>query len=311
MTDAVSESWPRVDHSGVPGRPGSDVPAVVHVDLDGAAEIFRGHGVPNPFGEGSDPIFESGMRHLLELLDRNRIRATLFAITSSVEKPVHRELLALAVRAGHEIASHTRTHSYLTGLDREDKRMEIATSRDQMEDALGVRVRGFRAPGYRIDRESLELLAECGYEYDSSVFPTRAFSQRIGVPVDMLAGPHRPVAGSALVELPLPDHRPSPVPFNPSYGLFLGMPYFRWGLRRAARRGRPLVLLFHLIDLADPLPADRLPGWKMRLFTLSGMSGEAKRRSCQEMLDLTRQHFRLTTTASLLQELASAGVPTI
>jgi peptidoglycan/xylan/chitin deacetylase (PgdA/CDA1 family) len=284
---------------------GSAPLAVVHVDLDGALEIFAAHGLSYTWDD--DPIFESGLRNLLDFLDHNQLTATLFVIASSLDHPAKRRLLEDAVRRGHEVASHTLTHAYLRGLDPVRKRVEISESRGRLVSCLGVQVRGFRAPGYRIDREAVDLLAECGYEYDSSAFPTTDFAKHLRVDVDALRRPQRPFPGNPLIELPLPDHRPSPVPFTPSYALVMGRRYFRWGLERAARAGRPFVLLFHLIDLADPLPIDRQSGWKLRLFTLSSLSAAEKRRRCQEMLNWTRRHYRLTSTAALLSEHAASS----
>jgi hypothetical protein len=273
--------------------------AVVHVDLDGASEIFAAHQAPYPYD--GDPIFESGLTNLFEFLAANGLTATLFVIASSLDQPAKRRLLEEAVRRGHEVASHTVTHAYLRDLPPARKRAELADSRARLEDALGIRVRGFRAPGYKIDRASVDLLAECGYEYDSSAFPTAAFAAHLKVGVRDLESPRRPFAGNPIVEVPLPDHRPFPVPFTPSYALVIGRPYFHWGLSRAAGAGCPFVLLFHLIDLADPLPSGGL-GWKLRLFTLSSLSAAEKRRRCQQMLDATRRRYRLITTAALLEE---------
>src|SRR5689334_15670682 len=239
-------------------------PAVVHVDLDGATDIYKAHRWPYTYAD--DPLFETGFRRMLKFFDRNRVRATLFVIAQSLDDSRKRELIETAVKQGHELASHTVTHSYLRLIDSKQKRFEIAESRERLEKIPGVRVRGFRAPGYQIDRESIDLLAGYGYEWDSSAFPTKTFASRLDVPAERLTAPGR-VFENVLTELPLPDHRPSPVPFSPSYSLLFGLPYFRWGLSRACRTGAPLVLLFHLTDLADPMPSDRFNGWRSRIFT--------------------------------------------
>ena len=271
--------------------------AVVHVDLDGATEIYRAHGWSYPYAD--DPVFESGLRNTLNLLSANGIRATMFTVAGSLDDSRKRELIQEAARRGHEIASHSLTHRMMLNLTRSDKCAEIAGSRDKLEAALGVTIRGFRAPGYLLDREGLELLAQYGYEYDSSAFPTPAFAQRLRTSVERLTAVHEPLPGSRLLELPLPDHRPSPVPFTPSYSLLLGERYFRWGLERAAKTRRPFVMLFHLIDLADPVPRERHSGMS-RLFTLSYLSARQKMARCQTMLDLVKSRFALSSTNELL-----------
>jgi hypothetical protein len=274
-------------------------PACVHVDLDGASDIFRSRGWQF---EGEDTVFESGMRGALDCFDANGIKATLFVIASSLDEPRKRDLIREAMQRGHEIASHTTTHSNLLKQDAANKRQEIGGSRARLERELGVTVRGFRAPGYNIDREGLELLADCGYEWDSSACPTPVFSQRLGISLEALASPTEPLAGRAFLELPLPDHRPSPVPFSPSYAHLLGLTYYRWGVRRSRRRGGPLVMLFHLIDFADPLPSGQLNGLMSKVTTLSHVSGDRKRRRCRRMLDELTRQYRVVTTTALISE---------
>lgn len=280
----------------------SHPPAAIHVDLDGASDIFRMWGWRFA---GEDSVFETGLRNALDLFDANGIRATLFVIADSLDQPRKRALIEEAMRHGHEIASHTVTHPDLLKQDSARKREEIAGSRRRLEAELGVQVRGFRAPGYRLDRECLELLAGSGYAWDASAFPTAVFSQRLRTPVERLMTAHRPLEGSDFLELPLPDHRPWPVPFNPSYAHLTGLAYFRWGLKRARRRGLPLVMLFHLIDFSDPLPGRQLQGWKSRIATLSNLSGEKKRRGCQRMLDEIKARYRIVPTCDLIAEVES------
>jgi hypothetical protein len=276
-------------------------PACIHVDLDGYAEIAGAWGWDVP--EGPDSVFETGLRAALDMFAENGIRATLFAVSRSLDDPRKRALIEEAVAAGHEIASHTATHPDLRLLGRDEKRRELRESRERLSSELGVPVDGFRAPGYRIDRESIELLAEAGYAWDSSAFPTARFADHLEVPVESLTRPTLEFAGLPIAELPLPDHRPAPMPFNPSYSILIGMPYLRWGVRRAARRGLPLVLLFHLIDFARPLGRDTVSGLSQRVLTLSTHSQARKLRRCQAVLDALDRRFDVVHTTSFLQRI--------
>ena len=242
---------------------------------------MQAHGWPCP--PGPDPLFETGLANTLELLDANGIRATLFVIAEDLDDPAKRRLIEDAVRRGHDVGSHTLTHRSLTALPAREQQREIVESRHRVADALGVPVRGFRAPGFRIDRRGWDLVASAGYAYDSSRFGT----VRDG---DL---PCR--------ELPLPGHRPLPFPFHPSYALVLGSGYFRFGLRRFRTTAAPLVLLFHLTDLAAPLGADWIRGWRSRLFTVSHLSAASKRARCQSMLDDVRRLYSIVTTSELLE----------
>jgi peptidoglycan/xylan/chitin deacetylase (PgdA/CDA1 family) len=293
----------------VDDRPaGMAPPLAVHVDLDGASTIFRAHG--RTFNGPGEPIYSSGMRNMLALFEAMGVRATLFTIADDLRDGERRRLIEEARDAGHEIASHSVTHPNLRTLDRESKRREIADSRALLQDALGVDVRGFRAPGYSIDREGLECLSEAGYAWDSSAFATAAFARRLGVADDVLTRPLKLPGFGGLIEIPLPDHRPLPVPIGASYAILGGLAMFRWGMARAAKRGVPSVLLFHLIDFAAPLMHDQRGDLRMSIFTLSVRSEAAKTALCQRMLSFVAEHFTLTTTSGLLGSLDSSVVGT-
>jgi peptidoglycan/xylan/chitin deacetylase (PgdA/CDA1 family) len=274
-------------------------PATVHIDLDGASAIYSVHGWPYP--HDTDPLFESGLENLLFMLDTLDIKATLFVIASDLDNPRKRELLCEAVARGHSIGCHSWTHRRLTSLSREQKLHEIKDSRERISSVLGVPVDGFRAPYFDIDGETHRMVAEADYRYDSSLFPGR------DIPLGnshMEAGqlPEKLWPDLAMIELPLPHYAPLPFPFHASYSLVLGYWYFRLGLWRHRRIGAPLVLLFHLTDLADPLPGTLRKGWKSTFFTLSWLTGASKQRRCTRMLDEVARHYRLVDTSTLLDE---------
>lgn len=273
--------------------------AMIHVDLDGLSEIAQSHGWP--WRGEEDPIFGTGMRAMLDVFEARGIRATLFVVARDLADQLKRPLIDEALERGHEIASHSQTHFDLLSLDRSAKRRELADSKRNLESELGVEIRGFRAPGYRIDLEALELLAEEGYDWDASAFPTAVFADRLGTTVEDLTAPLRPVGPADVLELPLPDHRPFPIPFSPSYAHLAGIWFFKWGIERAARRGRSFPLLFHLIDFARPLPAGGRLGLEARIWTLSTVSQARKVRRCHEMLDEVEKRYTIVPTAAFVE----------
>lgn len=279
--------------------------AVVHVDLDGARHISRVHGWPERGDD--DPLFDTGLRNALEFFRATGVRATLFVIAEDVRDPRKLALLREAARQGHEFASHSLTHRRLDRLAPETLRREVAESRALIGEALGVEIHGFRAPAFSVNRRVLECVADAGYRYDSSVFPTRRFAKRTGLSRPA-RGAYRPLPGRSLLELPMPSPGPLPLPFHPSYSLVLGTWYFRAGLRVTGAAAGPFVVLFHLTDFADPLAGDRTNGWRGRLFTLSHLTAAAKRQRCAEMLDRLRARYSIVTTASwLAHHRAGAG----
>ena len=257
--------------------------AVLHIDLDGAREIFGAHGWS--YARDDDPLFATGLAATLDLLDELRITATLFVIVQALDVPSRLALVRDAVRRGHRIASHTLTHRWLPTLPAAERRKEIAESRQRLVDLLGVPVEGFRAPGFGVTDDMDDLLHEAGYAWDSSRFSDPAH-----------AGPYR---RGGIAEVPLPRYRPLPSPWHPSYSLVLGTWYFRAGLA-LQDAAQPLVVLLHLTDLADPLPAAYLSGWKQRIFTLSHRSARAKRAACRAMLGAVGARHGWADTGDLL-----------
>jgi polysaccharide deacetylase family protein (PEP-CTERM system associated) len=120
-------------------------------------------------------------RWLLEQLDRDAIKATFFVVGTVAE---HNPGLVREIqRAGHEVACHSyahrRAHVHTPASFEEDLRRSVGV----LEDATGEAVRGYRAPTFSVVRETawvLDVLAEFGLEYDSSIYPVR--HDRYGVP---------------------------------------------------------------------------------------------------------------------------------
>ena len=118
-------------------------------------------------------IWELGLERIIEFLNLFDIKATFFVITDYLRFPIVRRTLEFLVSQGHELASHTHTHPYpFSHESRAAKWKEVEHSKKLLEDAFGVPVIGFRAPGYDIDSKTLDMLEECGYLYDSSIMPT-------------------------------------------------------------------------------------------------------------------------------------------
>jgi len=69
---------------------------------------------------------------------------------------------------GHLIASHTNTHRILRFLPDEEKRKELADSRQRIEDKLQTPVRSVVYPyggPDEVDERTVAVAAECGYTH--------------------------------------------------------------------------------------------------------------------------------------------------
>ncbi len=215
-------------------------------------------------------------RWLLDELGERRIRATFFVVGQIAES--HPDLIRRMIDEGHEVASHSWAHRRVHHFTPTSFREDVRTSKDALEQAGGAAVVGFRAPTFSIMRETawaIDVLAEQGMLYDSSIFPIH--HDRYGVP----DAPRTPfiVRGvdRELLELPLLTlsllGMNLPVAGGGYFRLF-PLTLMERGIRRAGRMplGAP-VLYFHPweFDADQPkLPLKRLS--KFRTYVGIGRS---------------------------------------
>nr|MBA3442901.1 DUF3473 domain-containing protein [Pyrinomonadaceae bacterium] len=117
--------------------------------------------------------FESNTLKTLDLLDRFDIKATFFVLGWIADRQP--QLVREVAARGHEIASRGYYHRSLRHLTPQEFREDLARSREALERASGTEVIGYRAPRRLFlpsDSWALDVLAEEGYAYDSSVVPT-------------------------------------------------------------------------------------------------------------------------------------------
>lgn len=146
----------------------------VSVDLDAIACYHRIHALAQaPSGEGRFAVLRRALPRLYELFSKHGIHATLFVVGGDLaEDSEGKRVLAELAKVGHEIASHSHSHPYdLVRLGRAGIAEEIDRAHAAIAEACGGPPVGFRAPGYEISAELIEVLCERGYRYDSSVFP--------------------------------------------------------------------------------------------------------------------------------------------
>ena len=219
----------------------------------------------------------------LDALDRVGARATFFLIGRDALDASNRAAVRSIAERGHEVGNHSFSHPYaFRHLDRAAKVEEIRAGEDAIADVLGERPVAFRTPSGDVDQETLSILREREYLYDSSVIPSplmiwtfmlygKLFIQRedynLGEFWSVLAPPwpyvpspgklYRPAdAGESagprtLVEIPfsaLPGLR---IPFYATLMRMLPPRAFDAAVRLHGTRRPILHMLFHLIDLYD------------------------------------------------------------
>jgi polysaccharide deacetylase family protein (PEP-CTERM system associated) len=206
-------------------------------------------------------------RRVLGILREHDTRATFFVLGWVAER--HPGLVLEIARRGHEIACHGYGHELVYSIGAERFRADLKRARAAIEDAAGTAVEGYRAPSYSITERSLwglEILAEEGFRFDSSIFPIH--HPRYGIP-----GFHRqPVrleldGGGWIDEFPLTTLPIGPLAFplaGGAYLRFLPGSLFRCGLSRLIAAGEATVLYLHPWEI-DPDQPRQPVGLRVRV----------------------------------------------
>jgi polysaccharide deacetylase family protein (PEP-CTERM system associated) len=186
------------------------VPAQCVLSID-VEEHFR---IEAATGLALDPAMKShyggrlepSTRWLLDQFAQRAIRATFFVVGEIARH--HPRLVRAIHQLGHEVACHSWDHQRVHNLTPASFRADVQRSKDALEQVTGEAVVGYRAPTFSIVPQTawaIDVLAELGMLYDSSVFPV--FHDRYGVP----RAPRVPFMAKGsqhtLLELPLATWR--------------------------------------------------------------------------------------------------------
>lgn len=108
-----------------------------------------------------------GIPRIRELLRNNSIPATFFVpAVSAIHYPDEQRAL---IDEGHEIALHGWIHERNTLLDGDTERDLQHRSADALETITGIRPVGIRTPSWDFSDNTLQITAEMGLLYDSSL----------------------------------------------------------------------------------------------------------------------------------------------
>jgi polysaccharide deacetylase family protein (PEP-CTERM system associated) len=265
-------------------------------------DYFQVSAFESVIDRGSWPDFQrrvcDNTRRLLSLFDERGIKATFFVLgwVAEREPRLIREIAAL----GHEVACHGYSHRLVYTQTPAEFAEETHRSKGLLEDIVQRPVAGYRAASYSITKDSiwaLDILAEAGFDYDSSIFPVH--HDRYGIP----GAPsfiHRVAAArhTRLIEFPLSSlsvlGQNIPVAGG---GYFRLYPYrmTRWLLARVSERtDAPFVFYLHPweVDPRQPRVAGASPISRFRHYL--------NLERCLPRLRLLLQDFEFGTMADAI-----------
>jgi peptidoglycan/xylan/chitin deacetylase (PgdA/CDA1 family) len=121
---------------------------------------------PSAISRGSYGARESVPR-VLKLLEKYELHATFFIPGYTAEQ--HPEEVRAIARAGHEIGHHGYLHEPPNLLTEEQEEEMPKKGMEALEKVTGKRPFGFRSPSAELSPNTLSLLIDMGFIYDSSM----------------------------------------------------------------------------------------------------------------------------------------------
>jgi polysaccharide deacetylase family protein (PEP-CTERM system associated) len=199
---------------------------------------------------------------LLDMFDRHQAKATFFVLGWVADR--FPAIVRRIHERGHELACHSYWHRKIDELTPEEFRADTRWACEAIEQASSAQVRGYRAPTWSITRNSLwafDVLAEQGFEYDSSIYPIR--HDLYGIP-QARRYPHLQdcAGGRSILEFPPPTARIAGMTFPAAGGGYLRifpLAYTHWAFRQFESAGRPLVLYLHPWEIDPEQPRIAAP----------------------------------------------------
>jgi peptidoglycan/xylan/chitin deacetylase (PgdA/CDA1 family) len=307
--------------------------ASLSLDLDDLWTYLRTRG--DPGWETAPSYLPTFVPLMLDLLDRLKLRITVFMVGADAARPANLPYLQAIADRGHEIGNHSFSHECWLHLhSHAELEAEVVRAEEAITEATGQRPTGFRGPGFSWSPELLEILNRRGYLYDASTLPTFLgplarwyFLARSGLAQEernrrgALFGtfhdgfrPIRPYLWhlqdrGQLLEIPITTFPLIRLPFHLSYLLYLGgisrglmLAYVRGALTMCRAMGIEPSFLLHPPDF---LGAEQAPG--LSFFPGMSLPGQTKRDIAVQVLEILRESFRLVPMGQHAGSILAAG----
>lgn len=158
------------NHADFPAWPGdAEVAVALTFDVDGEAPwLGEGPEYRRRMTMLSQGRFgpQRGLPRVLEILAGHGIPATFYVPGHTADQ--HPAAMQAILDRGHEVAHHGYLHLASESLDGDGQRAELEQGLTALQ-RHGVRPTGYRSPGWELMPETLAMLGEYGFGYDSSL----------------------------------------------------------------------------------------------------------------------------------------------
>lgn len=252
--------------------------ASISVDLDNLWSYLKTQGAPG--GESFPTFLDKAVPRILQTLEKCDQRITFFIVGKDATVDANHAALKSIADAGHEIANHSFMHEPWLHLYSPDQlHQEIGSAEEAILAATGRKTAGFRGPGFSTSSQVRDVLAQRGYAYDASIFPSvlgpvarlffflnskltpeeRAKRKGLYGKFSDAFGPLQPFTWpNGLIELPVTTMPLLRLPMHTTYLMFLAQfselaakTYWNTAVRLCRMSGVAPSLLLHPTDFLD------------------------------------------------------------
>jgi peptidoglycan/xylan/chitin deacetylase (PgdA/CDA1 family) len=109
----------------------------------------------------------TGVWNILALLDALKVKATFFVCGTTAEK--YPDAVRAAHAAGHEIAGMSYSFERVRTASVAREQAIVRKTAKVMKEVCGVEIKGWRCPDYRTSPQTLDILSQEGFAWDSSM----------------------------------------------------------------------------------------------------------------------------------------------
>lgn len=223
------------------------------------------------------------------------VKATFFVLGEVAKK--FPSLIKRIAEDGHEIGSHGFSHRQIFKLTEEEFRCEVSDCKKLLEDIVSGPVIGHRAAVFSImpsTKWALEVLAQEGFKYDSSIYPISG--KRYGWPefskdickVDL-------PSGRSIIEVPMSTVTVLGKALPAAGGGYIrhfSYAVTKWAIKRIQKQ-RPVIVYMHPCEIETEL----------RSFSTEHLAPEDKSRSLKHhKLQLRNRHTMPQKVSKLLSQ---------
>ncbi len=227
---------------------------------------YQGIPISDQVSARIEPRVERCCHRLLDIMAEFGVRGTFFVLGPVAQN--HPNLIRRIADEGHELGCHGWSHDLVYEMTPERFREETQRASAVISNVIAQPIRVYRAAYFSITRRSLwalDILAELGFQCDSSIFPIHNW--RYGIPDFDLAPRVIQTPAGSICEIPMSVRQVGKMRLPVTGGAYFRvLPYFvsRANMRAVGKLGRAVIFYLHPWELDADHPRVEFY-WKARV----------------------------------------------